>query len=245
VAVLTIGAVATAASASAMGNPEYVVCKKLKGGRYSDKACSKEAAGGKGKYELASVNEGKKQTLTGKSGASKFTFYTPESHRVGEVNCEKKNVKVGETTSSGTTTYHLTLGGCTSLGKNCASVGSKKGIIETGTVSGKLVLVSGSPLKVGILIGEPGVTLTEFNCEGTEIKITGSVIGEITGNINTFSSTYTYAFAVNAAGENLIQAAEGGPPNVLTATISGVGTFATGFSSTVTVKGEALEIRDS
>jgi hypothetical protein len=245
VAVLAISAVTTAASASAMGNPEYVVCVKAKGGHFSDKACSISAPEGTGKYELAPVSSAKKKALKGKSGVSNFTFYIPETGRVGEVSCGKKNVKVGETTSSGTTTYHLTLGGCTSSGKTCASAGSKKGIIETGTISGNLVLVSGSPLKVGILIGEPGATLIEFNCEGLEVKITGSVIGEITGNINTISKTYTYTFAVNAAGENLIQAAEGGPPNVLLATITGVGTVPVGFSSTVTVKGEALEIRDS
>jgi hypothetical protein len=245
VAVLTISAVATAASASAMGNPEYFVCVKAKGGQYSDKACSVKAAEGKGKFELASVSSAKKKTLKGKSGVSSFSVYIPEFGVVGQVNCVKKNVKVGETTSSGTTTYRLTLSGCASSGKNCASVGSKSGVIETGTISGQLVLVSGSPLKVGILIGTPGTTLAEFNCEGEEVRIKGSVIGEITGNINTFSSTYTYTFAVNAGGENLIQAAEGGPPNVLTAEVVGVGTFAAGFSSTVSVKGETLEIKDS
>jgi hypothetical protein len=248
VAVLAISAVATAASASAMGNPEYVVCVKAKGGHFSDKACSVAAPEGKGKYELAPISSAKKKALKGKSGASKFTLYIPEKGRAGEINCEKKNVKVGETTSSGTTTYHLTLGGCTGSGLPCTSTGSKAGTIETGTVSGRLVLVSGSPLKVGILIGEPGATLVEFNCGGVlNVKITGSVIGEITGNINVVSKAYTYSFAVNAGGENLIQAAEGGPANVLSATLSGIqeGTYPVGFSSIVSVKGEALEIRDN
>jgi hypothetical protein len=81
---------------SRLGNPEYLVCVKAKGGHYSDKKCSVAAPEGRGKYELAPVSSAKKKALKGKSGASKFTLYIPETGSVGEVNCEKKTVKVGK-----------------------------------------------------------------------------------------------------------------------------------------------------
>ncbi len=238
VAVFALAAVAVSSASAA---PTYYECAKVKGGKYEDKACSKLAGSEKGeKYELQ-PGRGKNKAFKGKGKAA--TLYTPAVG--GEVKCgTSKDEGFINASFTGQEKVKVVFGKCTSLGKNCSSPGAKKGEIKTNPLSGTLGYISKTGPKVGVsLTGEGGKPSAEFNCEGLEIVTTGSVIGEITGDVNKFNKESTDTFVVNGSGVQIPTKFEGGPTEVLESTINGSGPFESGEETTVVNKGETLEIK--
>jgi hypothetical protein len=184
---------AVAVSSASAALPEYKVCAKAAKvgkeftGKYSDKACTKTTTGGK--YELVS-GTGKKAAFKAKSPASKL-----ETPGVGATEC-KSSTSTGNFSGSKevkdvVTTFKV----CTSLGKKCQSAGQKSGTIVTNASMGTLGYISKSPLKVGVVLSpETGTYLAQFECEGAQIRSLGSLVGEIKGNVNAISKTFTLSF---------------------------------------------------
>jgi hypothetical protein len=243
-------AIVMASSASA-ALPEVYECHKLTvkpfKGKFTDKKCTKaatkaeEEAGKTNKYELQ-PGIGKGKVFKGKGG--KATLHTPAVG--GEVTCGgfKDEGKLTSPTEQAKVLSIFTK--CVSLGKNCSSPAAKKGEIKTHLLKGTLGYISKTGPKVGVALqAETGSILAEFNCEGLEISVTGSVIGEQTGNINVFNKTTSDVFKVN--GEDLQEPNhfEGEAPksHVLLSLINGSGPFESGQEATAVNKGEELEVK--
>lgn len=239
---------AIAASSASAALPELYECAKAPKvgkfftGKYNDKKCSETNEAGTGKYELQ-PGIGKGKTFKGKGKVA--TLHTPAIG--GEVTC-KTNKSEGKNTSpthqSNVTAQFKT---CTSLGKKCSSTGhgeKKAGEIYTNPLEGDFGYISKSPLKVGVvLVGEGGKDSADFTCEGLEIETKGGVIGEITGNINTFNKTTENIFAVTGGGLQQVTKFEGGPTTQLETIVNGSGPFPSGQQATVTVKGDELNLK--
>jgi hypothetical protein len=242
---VAIAALASMAVASASAAPELFECAKAAKvgksytGKFNDKNCSEANPGGTGKYELQpGIGKGKAFKGSGKVA----TLHTPAIG--GEVTC-KTNKSSGKNSSpthqSGVIAEFKT---CTSLGKKCTSAGEKPGTIKTNPLEGSFGYISKSPLKVGVdLVGEGGKDSADFTCEGLVIETKGAVIGEITGNINSFNKTTSNIFAVTGEGFQQVKNFEGGPNTELTSEVNGSGPFPSGQQATVTVKGENLELK--
>lgn len=208
---------AIAVSSASAAPPEFKVCAKLKKskttkkyeGKYSNKTCSEVNAKGEGEYELESWLAGKKKSFTGKGGAGTLDSYLPSNESepwaggtiLGKVTCKSAKVK-GEVTGPKNATAIVEFKTCTSEGKKCKSAGAPTGTIKTEKLGITLGYID-SGKAVGALVegGAGGADPSaEFTCEGLELLATGSVIGVVSGNINTISKTYSLAFAVNAKG---------------------------------------------
>jgi hypothetical protein len=240
---------AVAVSSASAAEPAFYECHKLTAkpytGKYTDKACSKEATSGekaegkKNKYELQEGVGAKGKGFKGKGG--KATLHTPAVG--GEVTCKSFG-------DSGTVTTPTTEGKvvsefktCESLKKKCASPGAKAGVIKTNSLVGVLGYISKSAKTVGVALSpESGTVLAEFNCEGLEIVTTGSVIGTI-APVNVFTKSEENVFAINGEGLQSIKKFEGGSNQELLSKINGSGPFPSGQQAEALNKGEELEIK--
>jgi hypothetical protein len=238
VVVFAIAALVTA-SASAAG-PEYFECAKvaMKTGNFSDKSCTVASVPGKGKYELQ-PGIGKGKTTKGKGGKNRHVVPAVG----GEVSCASFK-SVGKLTSPKTSTIKITFQKCVALSKKCTSAGQNPGTIVTSQLLGELGYISKSPLKVGMAYtSEAKGAYAEFNCEGLEMKVTGSVIGEVTGNINTVSAESESNFELTGGGEQFYTSFEGGPQQVLLNEVNGSGPFKSGLGGRAREKKEKLMVK--
>jgi hypothetical protein len=242
---VAVAALASVAVSSASAAPELYECAKAAKvgktytGNYNNKSCSEPNSKNEGKYQLQ-PGIGKAKAFKGSGKVA--TLHTPAIG--GEVAC-KTNKSSGKNSStthqSGVIAEFKT---CTSLGKKCTSAGEKAGTIKTNPLEGSFGYISKSPLKVGVeLVGEGGKDSADFTCEGLVIETKGAVIGEITGNINTFNKTTSNIFAVTGEGFQSVKNFEGGPNVELVSEVNGSGPFPSGQQATVTVKGEELELK--
>jgi hypothetical protein len=240
VAVFAMAGFATASASAA--EPEYYECHKgvTGSGPFSDKHCSVVAAPGKGKYTLQPGIGTKGKAFKGKGGAA--TLHTPAVK--GEVTCKSFKDTGFVNTPKTQNKVISTFTSCVSLGKKCTSPAAKSGSIVTKNLSGEIGYISKSPLKVGAeLHAETGTTLAEFSCEGLEIVTSGAVIGEQTGDINTFSKSSTATFAITGGELQAVKNFEGGPNKELVSLINGSGPFPSGQQATAVNKGEELEVK--
>ncbi len=134
-ALLALLAVTSSASAAAVQTlPAYYECAKTPGGKYADGKCSKEAAGGKGKYELRQgVGKGKpfKVKITKSVG---FEVTGVEQ----ALEC-KTIASSGKITSPKTeTTSGFVFTGCHTEAASCASPGAKAGEVKTAPLEATL-----------------------------------------------------------------------------------------------------------
>jgi hypothetical protein len=236
------------AAASASATPTFYECAKAAKvgkfytGKYSDKLCTEPNVKSEGKYELQ-PGLGKGKAFKGKGAAA--VLHTPAVG--GEVTC-KGSKDVGFNTATGQEKVIVTFTGCISLGKPCNSPSGKKGEIKTNPLAGSLGYIAKAGPKVGVsLAGEGGKPSAEFAC-GTgagslTIVTTGSVIGEVTGNVNKINKESTNAFTVTGEGFQTVTKLEGGPLEVLESSINASPNFESGEQTTVVNKGEALEIK--
>jgi hypothetical protein len=245
IALLSTAAVAVSTASAA--EPELYECSKTakvgKGGtgRFNDKRCSVENAEHKGKYEL--------QPGIGKGKAFKgFDSGEVEIHvpRIGGSGllCRSGRDKGKFTSPTTVGDVVLELGRCNFAGRGpCLASGSESTIVKSNPLSGRLGYISKSPVRVGMSLGAEGPPFPPLFCGGIVAEITGSVIGEVTGNVNTLSRHTEDVFALNGSGLQQVDSFEGGPEEVLFTTINGPPPEASGLQSTIRVSGEELELK--
>lgn len=231
-------AVVAASSASA-STPAFYECAKVAAGagKYTNKTCSTEGTGPKAKYELKEgIGKGKAFKGSGKTA----TLHTPAVG--GEIKCTsfKDTGKLTSPTSEGSVLS--TFAGCSTLGKKCASAGEKAGTIKTFDLAGNTGTISGGSGAGVDLKPESGKYLAEFGCEGLEVKVEGSVIGE-EKPVNTFTKDEYSVFQVTSEGFQLYKSFVGGPTDVLESTISGSGPYESGQQAEAKNVGEELELK--
>jgi len=213
VAVFALSAV-IAASASAAA-PEFQVCGKaakagkLYTGKYTDKACSKEASpteiteGKKNKYEREEWSKAKKKGFKGKNKGTPhnqivnpFGECNPETEKCetkpakveGETECTKEAV-VGEVTGPKTETFKTIYTGC-SAGEfgacHTAGASEKKAEIKTNGLEGELVFLNAAKTEVGLRVKGlgGGGELAQYECaEGLlKVNVFGEVLAKVKGN---------------------------------------------------------------
>lgn len=259
--------VAVAASSASAAAPVWAVCAKAPKegktytGKYSNKTCSEVNAESKGEYELV-AGIGKKAGFKGKGGKAILHNVIPGK---GDVKVECASFKDEGNTAAPNLVYGVkaTFSKCKSLGFPCKTEGGKKETITTESLAGELGYVEGS---YGTVVGEdlanekePGTGLeAHFECEGeAKVRVAGSVIGTLSGDINTISKESTTTYSV---GEYLSipeqpgalsnpPELEGGSPDVLLTELNGpetgnvwVGPLVSGQEGAAVNKGEALEV---
>jgi hypothetical protein len=147
---------------------------------------------------------------------------------VGSVAC-KSTKDSGEITGSSTSSLKLELAGCMGGGGTCTTKGDrKKGQIIL-VLAGRLGFIQKEPVRIGLIYSVP-VPGTVACVGQPEVTIEGSMIGEITRDVNEASGNETLTFAVNAGGEQDVVSFEGeAEEHVLISEPLGVGAFPTGF----------------
>jgi hypothetical protein len=254
VAVFSVTAFAAASASAAL--PELYECAKtLKNAEkkytahYVDKLCqvhateAQEKAGLENKYEIQ-PGIAKAKLWKGKGGVA--TLYTPGLG--SEVSC-KSNSSSGKNATTKTQVGVLAIfKTCTSLGKKCTSAGQLTGTIKTNPLKGEFGYISKSPLKVGVLLeAESTKDQADFSCEGLTVETEGAIIGEVGGNINTFSKASTNTFITTGSGPSRVQqftSFEGGAEKILKTQINGTGHFASAQEGgTIKVTGEYLNLK--
>jgi hypothetical protein len=242
VAVFALSAM-TAAGAGAA--PAYFACVKTTGGKFSEKKCATPGSGKTAKYELVQGN-GKGKVFKGKSLKGHTAILTtPKLSSVVQCTSFTDEGSI-EASGLGQDKLLSVFKKCTSAKKNCTSgAPAKTGEIHTFALKGSLGVIKASPLSVGVkLSAESGGLLAEFNCEGLKVKTEGSVIGIVTGGINTFSKASQDAFTVNSKFEQVPNKFEGESEiSALVTSINGEGPFESGQEAAAENKGEELEIK--
>jgi hypothetical protein len=271
IAMFATGALAAASASAEL--PEYKTCVKAAKvgkkytGDYNDKTCSEVNGKGEGKYELGEWNAGKKVTFVGKTGATTFDSYRPASEAepwaggttVNTVTCTSGKAE-GELIGPKETNETIEFKGCASEGEKCASEGAKAGTIKTTQIMTKLGYVSAEdgPIKPAY-IGNPAVWFVRprpvgglgpgmiwlFACAHLGITGVGSAVSIAGGNVNVVSKESTQTLTVGATGGQefpLGGFGEAGEAHFVTSEIGGV-QFPSGIATTVTLKGEAIEIQ--
>lgn len=117
------------------------------------------------------------------TGPIKVTSTTGEAELkapVATIKC-KKGTDVGEITGPKTGTDTVTFDECEGYGDKCESAGESAGTIKTALLTTTLGWVDALKGEVGVdLSPASGTYLAEFNCEGIQTKVKGSVIGGLT-----------------------------------------------------------------
>jgi len=237
---VSVTSVTTVASASAAA-PAFFECAKVKGGGYEDKLCSKAAGTAKGeKFELREgIRKGK--LFKGKGGAMRL--YVPAV--AGPMPCtgSKDEGKL----SSPTTVERLviTFTGCTTMSRPCHSTGAKPGEVKTESLDGQLgEIADGVPGLLAFVHTPKGLgSIAAIDCAGLTLEVSGGVIGEISGDVNTLSTSLMFTYAETESGEQAITKFEGGETEVLETLINGSGPFASSLRGTITNKTEELEVK--
>jgi hypothetical protein len=229
--VAAVGLAAVVAATAAASEPALYECAKLSKnaekkytGKYIDKHCSTEAsktekeAGKTNKYELQEWAKAptKVKAFKGKGSAGDL-----EVEGVGEVQCTK-SADTGE--FNGPKSAHnvkVTFTNCATLGHKCESPGAAVGEIKTETLEGEVGYLAGGGTKspiVGVDLKPqaPGVYLAQFTCNPEELnlRVRGSVIGEVLPPYNVFTKEATLKFHSHN-GIQEWQSFEGGPTDTL------------------------------
>jgi hypothetical protein len=255
-------AAAVAATASASNPALYECAKATKNaqkkytGKYLDKKCSKEAtkseieAGKTNKYELQewAKEVAKVKVFKGKGSAGDL-----EVEGVGEVQCSK-SADTGEFNGpKSADNVKVTFTSCATLGHKCESPGAAVGEIRTETLEGEVGYLAGggteSPI-VGVDLKPqpPAKYLAQFTCNPEELnlRVRGSVVGEVLPPYNKFTKEATLKFHSHN-GIQEWESFEGGPIDTLISEscfgCEPSGEDPSGESQIVTNKGEELELK--
>lgn len=255
VAVLAVG-VATAASASA--TPGWYECKKESGGAY-EKGCGKE--GGKGGYSIVS-GIGKGKGFKGKGGEVILHMVIPGEGDQPFV-CSSFKDSGSYALPNKVEDVKITFSKCKAAGIGCQS-GSEREEIETEPLAGELGYIHSEGPAVGVDLtneANPGAGyIAVYECVGlAKIRVHGSVIGQMTGDVNEFSKESETVFTVgeyfgepDPGYKPLVNVPEfeGGSTDVLLNELNAPQTHGewsepipAGWQATLTNKGEELEIK--
>jgi hypothetical protein len=226
----------TAVSAASAAEPAFFECAKVMGGKFKG-PCAVE--GPKGNHEL---QEG---IGNGKAVKWKGTTFSPFIPAVsgGKLECKKVTVTgslANATTFKGIRVVETECFGGTS--RFCTTAGQKPHTVVSNPLEGTLGYISGPEHKVGLdLKGEGGADLFDYNCEGLEEDVGGSVIGEITP-VNTLTNKYAVVFVRDGEGFQSIKNFEGQPEDVPVIDLNG-SAFKGSLEGSLTLTGEKLEIK--
>jgi hypothetical protein len=238
---IALGAVGVATATASP--PEFFECRQGSGSgktQFTNKTCT--VASPTGHYELVPGIGTKKQVFKGKIGA--VDFYSSAGAVLAEVQCQSGTDFGHYATPTLLQEVHFKFSKCTFAGKKCSTVTTHKGIIETNALEAQLGFIQKSTNTVGAdILPEGGTTVMEFSCEPEHFKVSGSVVGEITGDINLVSKDWNLIFTVNSS--NHLQdpeMLEGHSQDVLVTEIGVVGPFNSALGATGAQIGENLEL---
>jgi len=180
-------------------------CVAKKKGDYNNAACTEKAAKSKkGSYEK-----------TGGAGFSvttgSVTLEAPELART--VVCTAGSGS-GEVTGASSGTERIKLTGCESSGKSCTSEGAnstpsgEKGVIESNLLRTRLLGPVEGAAWTQLTSAEHEPYVSEFSCEGTVFRTSGSLSGVQLGDVSessaTSTTTFTYGSPDLSGGEQAI-----------------------------------------
>jgi hypothetical protein len=220
IALLAALCACTGASASASAElPEYMFCGKAPKverqylGHYTTATCSSESkVETGGEYEIEK-GLGKKATFTARSGP--LTLATTGVSV--EMEC-KTSTAAGEFTGSkAARAVIIKASGCEWNGTKCNSAGLTTGHIITSALAGEFGYLAGkgsdSPV-VGLRLNEESTPyVTEFTCEGVEVRTQGPIFTEVGGDVNTLASEPTYTFRQSGGVQQYTSFEGGGMPD--------------------------------
>jgi hypothetical protein len=195
--------------------PEVGRCVATTGGNYQNSACTTKASPpGSGKYEWQPWSFTKAGfALTNGS----VTFKTAINKTT--ISCAENDV-AGEYTGLQTATLGITFSECKVLGPfggQCTGEGAKAGEIVSSPLVAEFGLVDGSasPPVVGWWIQPAsGEEFLSFQCGGTDVSVTGSVIATMTP-VNKMAAAFKLSFS-GSGGVQKPESFEGGEKRFLT-----------------------------
>jgi hypothetical protein len=189
-------------------------CVSVKKGFYSNSECTtRDESKGKPKGKFEKVCATSCADFTTKSGATTIYNFAPENESEpetlpqgstltgigGTVKCSS-STGAGEYTSGESSSETLTLTGCESSGNTCTTTGEATGTIKAGVYLNLVTLPAGKGVGSYIVPAEE----IKFTC-GTvaEALEYGKLIGTVTGDINTPSTSSAEAWAVTSPSEGV------------------------------------------
>lgn len=161
---------------AAASSPELFSCEGYAEGEYTESKC---ATGSSGEYERNALETGAKAAFTMTGGG--ITIKTAKQ----TLECSTSESGQGETSGPlELIKIQITMKGCKEEASACHAKGDVEGEIKTNDLVGKLVFLKKSKAApAGVLLEpEAGSELApeiECNCPNMDLKLTGSVIGEV------------------------------------------------------------------
>jgi hypothetical protein len=250
-----------ALSAVASANPQWNECKKeavKTNGKYA-KGCTAAGTG----YEIT-PGVGKGKAFKGKGGTGILHNVIPGK---GDIKVECATFKDAGSYAAPNKQFNVTasFSKCKALGSPCSS-GAKKETITMNKLAGELGWISKSGKKVGASLTNEAKPdsgyVVEFECTGlAKVRVHGAVIGEQTGDVETFAKETSAVFTVGpylgelAPGYTPLvnpPAFEEGAVGVLLSELNGPetenkwapeGGLPSGLQGTAVNKGESLLVR--
>jgi hypothetical protein len=219
--------------------PELGRCTKLPGKGFWQKGCGFELAEETGTYAWA----------PGPGAGSKFSGVSKgiklETAGKQIIKCEASTSE-GQWTGTKTSTMAIKLTNCKDKKAVCQSSGAAAGEIRTAALNGFLDFIlektkAETPI-VGIdLSPASGPNLASFECNGTAMSLSGSVIVPIT--VVDKPEAEFHEKATETAGQQIPESFEEGPKDTLTLTTPS-GAEQVGLAGTITLKNEEpLEVK--
>ena len=184
----TVMAVACAVvSASAFAPPEFGRCiknaKHEGGGGYSNSGCTAHVEEG-AKYHWVS-GPGAKRGFTASGGAVALYLYSGSYHVKANptVECSAAST-LGEYTSSNTESLEVTLTGCKMASATCQTEAAPAGEVLMTPLEGLLVVSKHEYWGEALIRWSPaiGETIANFECGGTSVAVSDSILHEIKRN---------------------------------------------------------------
>lgn len=239
--------------------PEWYECAKSTKGTGYEKGCYSE---GKGGYQLVH-GIGKGKALKGKGAAAVLHTVVPGKGDI-KVECAAFKEEGTPALPNREVGLEVTYSKCKALGSPCQTEGAKKETIVTQPLSGEVGFIEGTTGgAVGLSItneAQPGVGyLTTFECPAVgKVRVFGSAIATVTGDVETISNELQATFAVGpylgelASGYTPLvnpPKLEDGPLDVLLTEVNGAetgnvwgppGGLPSGFEGKAVQKGEKL-----
>jgi hypothetical protein len=217
-AAILSGAIWTAGATGTRQPPEFWRCVPRAAGLYKDGKCSIPAVEESGRYE-AKAGVGELGNFT--AAAKAFEPGKALELRSSELTMICAGVKMaGFFNEFGAEKVLLTLKGCHVGTEKCSSSGQAAGTIASGQLSGALGWLHEGKQEVGLDLTAPSGVIAEFECfktsqtfTGPTLQLRGSAIGQLAGNVGTYSKAFTLTFAQGPGTE--IESFEGGSPDVL------------------------------
>lgn len=182
-------------------------CHAVKKGEYTEAGClTKAAKKNGGKFERFSCFSDQGGCAGYASTSGTVTLDTP---RLGSDIVCSAGAGTGEITGTKTGEDRLTLTGCESSGRKCASEGpnstpsGKPGVIDTNLLDTDLLLTVVKPPLVELTSSQHEPYLFEVDCEGQLLRTSGLASGAQTGNVSEAVLTSTTTFAADEGQQSL------------------------------------------